>query len=154
MAISILEAAKHLGGQAGWSLSNLKMQKILYIAHMYHLGNYGSPLVLGLFEAWDYGPVHPDLYHRAKVFGADPVGNIFRSFKDLEDEGTEKRILDAAAEQLAKISSAQLIATTHREGGAWAKHYVPGVRGIEIPNEDILEEYRERRSMRNAGQSK
>lgn len=154
MTISILEAAKHLGKQAGWSLSNLKMQKILYIAHMYHLGNHDSPLVQGLFEAWDYGPVHPDLYHRAKVFGADPVGNIFRSFKALEDEATEKRILDAAAEQLAGISSAQLIATTHREGGAWAKHYVPGVRGIEIPNEDILEEYRERRSKGNAEQPK
>ena len=154
MAISILEAAKHLGKQAGWSLSNLKMQKILYIAHMYHLGNYDSPLVQGFFEAWDYGPVHPDLYHRAKVFGADPVGNIFHSFKDLEDEGTEKRLLDAAAKQLSVISSAQLIATTHREGGAWAKHYVPGVRGIEIPNEDILKEYRERRSMRNAGKRK
>lgn len=132
MAISIFEAAKHLGSQADWSLSNLKMQKILYIAHMYHLGIYdGSPLVRGLFEAWDYGPVHPDLYHRAKVFGADPVGNIFRSFKDLEDDGTEKRILDAAAEQLSVISSAQLIATTHREGGAWAKHYVPGGGRIE-----------------------
>ena len=154
MSISILEAAKHLGKQSGWSLSNLKMQKILYIAHMHHLGNFNSPLVQGLFEAWDYGPVHPDLYHRAKVFGADPVGNIFRSFENLEGSGSEKRILDAAAKQLAGISSAQLIATTHREGGAWAKHYVPGVRGIEIPNEDILEEYREFRSKKNAGQRK
>ena len=153
MTVSVFEAAKYLGKQSGWALSNLKMQKILYIAHMYHLGNYDSPLVQGLFEAWDYGPVHPDLYHRAKIFGADPVGNIFRSFRDLEGEGTEKRILDAAVEQLAGVSSAQLIATTHRKDGAWAKHYGPG-RGIEIPNEDILEEYRGRRSRRNAEQGK
>ena len=63
MAVFILEAAEHLGKQAGWSVSNLKMQKILYIAHQYHLGNYGEPLVHALFEAWDYRPVHPDLYH-------------------------------------------------------------------------------------------
>lgn len=152
MTISILQAAKHLSEQVGWSLSNLKIQKILYIAHMHHLGHYDTPLVQGLFEAWDYGPVHPTLYHRAKIFGSDPVGNIFRSFGILEEKRTEKRILDAAAEQLAGVSSAQLIATTHRKNGAWAKHYIPGAKGIEIPNEDILQEYRERRNIKSAGQ--
>lgn len=154
MTISIFEAAKHLGKQAGWSVSNLKMQKILYIAHMHHLGNYGEPLVHGLFEAWDYGPVHPDLYHHAKIFGADPVKNIFRSYKNLTNEKTEIEILDAAAEQLVDISGAQLVATTHRKGGAWEKNYLPGVKGMKIPNEDILEEYRQRREKKGARQGK
>ena len=154
MTVSVFAAAKHLGKQTDWSLSNLKMQKILYISHMHHLGHYSSPLVLGLFEAWDYGPVHPELYHRAKVFGADPVSNIFRSSSDIENEGTEKKILDAASTQLAGISNAQLIATTHRKGGAWAKFYKPGVRGIEIPNDDILEEYLMRMESRNGKKDK
>ncbi len=143
MAVSVLEAAKYLCKKTSWSLSNLKMQKILYVAHMYHLGNYDSPLVYNLFEAWDYGPVHPELYHYVKVFGADPVKNIFHSIQDLvEGSEAEQKILNAAAEQLADISSARLIATTHREDGAWAKHYIPGAKGIAIPNEDILQEYR------------
>ena len=56
MAISVLEAAKHIGARSHWSLSNLKMQKLLYIAHMFHLGIYNKPLVCEFFEAWDYGP--------------------------------------------------------------------------------------------------
>ena len=154
MPVSIFSAAKRLGEQTGWSLSNLKMQKIIYISHMHHLGIHESPLVHGLFEAWDYGPVHPVLYHCAKIFGADPIQNIFRSVQDLEDEGTEKTFLDAAAEQLACISNAQLIATTHREDRAWANCYIPGVKGIEIPNEDILIEYRKRMSENNAERHK
>ena len=60
MAVSALSAGKRLGKHSGWTLSNLAMQKLLYIAHMYHLGMYdATPLVTGHFEAWDYGPVHP-----------------------------------------------------------------------------------------------
>ncbi|RWO77206.1 type II toxin-antitoxin system antitoxin SocA domain-containing protein [Mesorhizobium sp.] len=67
MTLHVLSAAKHLAKQSGWSLSNLELQKILYLAHMFYLGRTGEPLVSGHFEAWDYGPVHPDLYHRVKV---------------------------------------------------------------------------------------
>mgnify|MGYP006283548483 CR=1 FL=1 len=77
MTVSVLSAAKRLAARSGWTLSNLELQKILYLAHMVHLGRTdGAPLVHGLFEAWDYGPVHPDLYHRVKIFGSSPVKNI------------------------------------------------------------------------------
>ena len=151
MTISILEAAKHIGARSHWSLSNLKMQKLLYIAHMFYLGIYNKPLVHEFFEAWDYGPVHPDLYHYAKVYGADPVGNIFNSIHELKDEETDISILDAVEEQLGKLSGAHLIAITHREDGAWAKNYRPGAKGVIIPNSDIIDEYRLRQSIKNEG---
>lgn len=28
--------------------------------------------------------------------------------------------------------------------GAWAKHYIPGARGVTIPNADIVDEYNKR----------
>lgn len=143
MTVSVFAAAKRLGEKSGWSLSNLEMQKLLYLAHMFHLGHHEEPLVSGLFEAWDYGPVHPSLYHRAKVFGSSPVENVFHSAPDLDD-GTEAELLDDAVEQLSHNRPGRLVAITHWDQGAWAKNYVPGERGIVIPNEDILEEYKER----------
>ena len=142
MAISVLSAAKFIGQSSGWSMWNLHMQKLLYIAHMFHLGQHdGEPLLEGHFEAWDYGPVHPVLYRKAKVFGADPVRNIFRSFPEVKD-GSEKETLEVALEGLKDCSGAKLVAITHRDEGAWAKHYAPGGCGT-IPNEDIIEEYRD-----------
>ncbi|MCC0048528.1 MAG: DUF4065 domain-containing protein [Rhodobiaceae bacterium] len=142
MSISILSAAKRLAEQSDWSLSNLKLQKILYLAHMFYLGRTeGEPLVRGEFEAWNYGPVHPDLYHKAKVFGSDPVKNIFHSIPEVPG-GAERDIIDEAFESLGSSGPGRLVAATHRKNGAWEKNFVPGEMHCIIPNEDILAEYR------------
>ena len=141
MSIHVLTATKYIAKRSDWSMSHLRIQKLIYLAHMFHLGkNEGAPLVDGFFEAWDYGPVHPVLYHKAKIFGAREVKNVFRSYHDLED-GSEKYCLDAIQDSLKDFTGAQLVTVTHREKGAWAKNYVPGARGVRISNEDILEEY-------------
>lgn len=141
MTVSVPSAAKRLAERSGWTLSNLELQKILYLAHMFHLGRTGRPLVPGHFEAWEYGPVHPDLYHRAKVFGSGHVQNIFHGSKDLEPS-PERDILDEAYDSLGKVGPGRLVNATHRKGGAWDANYLPGVRHCVIPNEDILKEYR------------
>ena len=143
MAVSTLAAAKRLCEKSGWSLSNLKLQKILYIAHMFHLGEMGEPLIAGEFQAWDYGPVEPNLYRKAKIFGSSPVKNIFSSAAALP-VCSEAEFLDQAAEKLGSKSPGQLVAITHWKDGAWAKNYIPGAIGVTIPDDDILAEYRAR----------
>ncbi|MBN9245177.1 MAG: DUF4065 domain-containing protein [Mesorhizobium sp.] len=141
MTVPVLSAARRLAERSGWSLSNLELQKILYLAHMFYLGRHGGePLVPGYFEAWDYGPVHPSLYHRAKIFGSDPVGNVFHEAPELP-AGPEREILDEAYDSLGKAGPGRLVNATHRRGGAWDTHYVPGERHCIIPNADILREY-------------
>lgn len=145
MAISVLSAAKHMGLHSQWSLSNLALQKLIYICQMLHLGQHGleKPLVYGSFEAWDYGPVHPNLYQQAKVYGADPVRNIFRNIEDVKADSSKAGLMDRIVDSLGNDTS-RLVAITHWKHGAWAKNYQPGIRGIVIPNEDILEEYNKR----------
>jgi len=139
--VSIFSAAKRLASYSGWSLSNLKIQKLIYLAHMFYMGrNDGDPLVSGRFEAWDYGPVNPDLYHLLKIYGANPVGNIFRGYPDVPDDAQGK-ILDEVYDAIGDRTAGKLVAATHRSGGAWEKHYSPGKRGISIPNDDIFQEY-------------
>ncbi|MBF9050661.1 DUF4065 domain-containing protein [Roseobacter sp. HKCCD9010] len=141
MAINVQAAARHMSQRSGWTLSNLQLQKLIYLAHMFYLGRTGGdPLVNGHFEAWDYGPVHPELYHRAKVFGAHPVKDVFSPHPSVA--GTpEAELLDEAYDALGSTRPGQLVNATHREGGAWAINYIPGTRRIPIPNTDILAEY-------------
>ena len=143
MLVSILSAAKRLGSHSGWALSNLTMQKIAYLAHMFHLGKIDEPLVSGHFEAWDYGPVHPQLYNAVKMFGSGSVESyVFNKVPEMEEcIGTQ--YLDTLTEKFGEKPS-ELISITHWEKGAWAKYYSPGLRGIIIPNKAIKDEYRER----------
>lgn len=141
MTVSVFAAAKRLCAKSGWTLTNLQAQKILYLAHMFYMGrNAGRSLVDGQFEAWDFGPVHPALYRRLRIFGRDSVQNIFHDAVDIPD-GPEAAIIDEAYEGLGHLGAGQLVSATHKPGGAWQKVYQPGVMGIPIPNQAILDEY-------------
>jgi len=144
MSVSVLAAARHIGVLSGWTKTNLELQKIVYIAHMLHLGEKNLPLIDGHFEAWHFGPVHPRLYQQAKAFGADPVQDIFVNEPLLQDGSYEKGTLDNAYSQVGEYESARLIAITHVDYGAWAKNYKRGGAFVVIPEKDIIDEYRER----------
>src|SRR5882757_6997431 len=57
----------------GHHISNLKLQKLLFLCHAFYLVETGRPLVRGSFEAWQYGPVHREAYDAFKVYGAKPI---------------------------------------------------------------------------------
>lgn len=147
MTLSVSQAAKALGTYSNWSISNLKMQKMLYFAHMFFLGRHEDPLIDEEFEAWDYGPVLPSLYKQVKFFGADNIVDIFQDDDSFpltpEDQKIkpEYQILKEVADLLAHRPAGQLVSITHRQEGAWAKHYRSDARSVRIPNSDILEEY-------------
>ncbi|MFP4097405.1 MAG: Panacea domain-containing protein [Alphaproteobacteria bacterium] len=142
MTISATAAAKKICELGDWQVTNLQLQKILYLAHMVFLGNNnGKPLIGSSFEAWDYGPVVPELYHDAKKYGSKPIRMGFHSLQNISGTPEEAEIERACSSLLAK-SASRLVDFTHRPGGAWDKNYVPGARGVIIPNQDILDEYR------------
>ncbi|MGR3823840.1 MAG: Panacea domain-containing protein [Salipiger marinus] len=123
-------------------MTNLKLQKLLYLAHMVHLGEHDEPLVHGQFEAWDYGPVHPVLYRKARVFGSDPVKDVFPNERPLAVGSSERDTVDEAYQQLGRLPAGTLVNITHKPGGAWYSNYAPGHRHITIPDRDILREFR------------
>lgn len=146
MTVSALSAARTLCEMRDWQLSNLALQKILYIAHMAHLGRSHAPLFAERIEAWDYGPVVPVVYQRVRGFGSDPIKNVFHWVSDIPKGTKEYDVLAETEKATRDLSPRQLVSITHWPDGAWAKVYRPGARGIVIPDEDILDEYRKRRA--------
>lgn len=143
MTISSASAARTLCELRNWTLSNLEIQKILYLAHMFYMGRTGEPLVNETFQAWDYGPVLPTVYARVRGYGSAPVENVFFRVPPVAPETQEYAAIREAAEGTRGLRAGRLVALTHTEGGAWARNYQEGVRGIEIPNADIIAEYRQ-----------
>jgi uncharacterized phage-associated protein len=142
MPVTALQATKIICQAADWRLSNLHVQKILYLAHMAVLrrtkGSHG--IIIGEpFQAWDYGPVIPQIYHKLKIYGAKPVQNIFRSVNIEVVDDEDRKFLESFVHSLDNVSAARLVHATHRPGGAWSKCYQAG-GSVPIPNKLIFEE--------------
>ena len=128
-----------------WRVSNLQIQKILYLVQMVHMGrNHGKSLFSGAFEAWDYGPVEPDVYRRVRMFGAGPIQNVFFNALAFRVDDVRKALIDEVCVDLLRKKPGELVEITHWEKGAWATHYEPGTKGIKIPDSDIFKEYTDR----------
>lgn len=141
--MSALQAAETLIEIGGRSFSNLQIQKLLYLAQMFHLGEYGTPMFDDDFEAWKLGPVIPSIYRRAKIYGSKPVAKLFSDMK-LPEGSTGRAMLERVLKELPDKSPWKLVAITHWDKGAWAKNYSQGDFGSEIPKADILDEYKSR----------
>ena len=142
MTIATDSVARAACEARGWTLSNLALQKTLYIMHMVHLGRTGQPLLPETFEAWNYGPVLPHLYRQCVMFGAKPVKDVFYRAQQLPK--LEADLVREASDYLAPMTPGQMVDLTHWEGGAWAAVYQPGIKHIPIPNSLIADEYRKR----------
>jgi uncharacterized phage-associated protein len=139
MAISATKALRRICELKDWSITNLQANKLLYFAHMIALGEKKEPLVSSHFEAWALGPVLPDAYHKAKMFGDKPIKSFIFSGRG-ELQGWED-IFERTLEEVGELTGSRLVAESHWSKGAWAAHYRPGAKGIEIPNDDIAAEY-------------
>ena len=58
----------------GDSISNMKLQKLLYYCQGFHLASFeGAALFDEKVEAWEHGPVVPVVWRRFREFGRDPI---------------------------------------------------------------------------------
>jgi uncharacterized phage-associated protein len=98
---------------AGDSISNLKLQKLLYYAQGVNLALNDAPLFPETIEAWTHGPVVPYVYHQYKQHGGAPIPvervNLEEYPKDLRD------LLDEVNEVFGQFSASKLRAMTHSE---------------------------------------
>lgn len=111
-------------------ISNLSLNKIMFFAHTEYLLRFDEKLVQDSFEAWQFGPVLPVIYHQFKKNGDRPIGNraTFICHKTGEDrifswECLENHvdILSSVLNQYGRMSSYALVQLSHIRGGPWDK---------------------------------
>ena len=102
--------------ETGESITNLKLQKLVYYAQAWYLANYGKPLFADDFQAWIHGPVIPDLYQTYKTFGSGPIVTAFQ-LKDIEKDldSDTAEYLNEVAKVYMPFGGYQLEMMTHKE---------------------------------------
>lgn len=138
-------------------ISPLRIQKLVYISHGWHLAlSGGKPLVSDEYvEAWQYGPVFPSVYHEFKHYGASPILDYATEYELM---GTNFKLVTPRVEPddvnavafLGRVwkvygdySGLQLSGMTHAPGTPWDIVWKKnkGMRNVHIPNELIRKHY-------------
>src|SRR5712691_11530985 len=73
-ALTVANTFLDLATQEGKYVTNMKLQKLVYIAHGYYLAyRAGEPLIFEDVKAWQWGPVIVELYEALRQYGAHIV---------------------------------------------------------------------------------
>ena len=121
--------------EANKSVSNLKLQNILYFIQAEFLISKGEPCFNETIEAWDFGPVVPDVYHRYKVYGGANIPTVFAGHTGYTFTESDKALIDGIIDKCAKYSAATLVDITHHQA-PWKKAYCQ-YAGAIITNSSI-----------------
>lgn len=130
----------------------MKLQKLIYFAHGWHLAVCSLPLIDEPVEAWQYGPVIPSVYHEFKRFGAKPISEPAFQIKggvldvpSVPSSLTETAaVLDRVWQVYKHYSGIQLSNLTHRDNTPWSatRKAATQPRGVDIPDREISAYFR------------
>ena len=152
-SLSIANYFLSLSFKEGNLVSPMKLVKLVYIAHGWHLGLTSRPLIKETTEAWMYGPVVPVIYRAFKPYGNKPIKRLY--FESPEVIGDYNRInhsnglpdfLTEVWNKYKTFSATQLSDLTHQMNtpwfDTWHKNHGAIRSGAVIPNDSIMEHYK------------
>ena len=123
------------------AISNLKLQKILYFVQAEFLVTKNQPCFNETIEAWDFGPVVPEAYHRYKAYGAGNIPIIAISLDRPLISESDQELINGIVDECVQYSASALVDITHRQT-PWKKSYKAGFN-CPITNESIEHFFKE-----------
>lgn len=133
----------------GRTLSVMSLLKLTYIAHGWHLESQSAPLFDNRVEAWQYGPVIPDVYSDFRRQGLT-VGRPVTSVPQCDFDPADESLLEQVWKIYGALPAFRLSDLTHVAGGPWDVASRMGGHYARIPNELIAGHYSELRKRAEA----
>ena len=96
----------------GDTISNLKLQKMMYYQQGFHLAYFGTPLFDEDIVAWQYGPVVPSVYQEYKSFESNSISTSKEGISLSDDE---EELFNNVYEEYNQFSAVALMKMTHEE---------------------------------------
>ena len=133
--VDILDGARYFVylsyGTKRYSLTQLKLQKLLYLAQGWSYVWDGRAAFADDFEAWQYGPVNEKVYQTFKKYGRSEIPQEEGSFA--MDDYDVRETITAVWSEYGRMTAYDLVELTHHQQ-PWRDAYD---RGIRITNNSI-----------------
>lgn len=146
-ALQIANAFIKKANFEGKEISNLKLQKLIFIANGIYLvtSDKQKPLILEKISVWPYGPVVASVYHSFKNYGNSKITSL-----SIEEQlNMWKHTLSDEAEQSIEmawsigkdVDPIKLSNWTHDENSPWSKAKMES--NDEIPDDYIVDYFKQ-----------
>ena len=123
---------------AGYPVSNLQLQKILYFIQVEYYRRKGTPLFGDDFRAWQYGPVVPEIYRLFSIWGGSKISTkITAETNTVSAEVAE--IIDPVISEYRQKNPWDLVEEAHKKDSPWDETMVKCGNDAIIPKELIRE---------------
>lgn len=105
----------------GHDLTPMKLIKLCYISHGWHLGIYGEPLLDEPVFAWKYGPVVNNVYQAFKHYGNARISEYANTQRGIvmPEENKTEAFLQKIWDVYKGFSGTQLSTMTHQKDTPW-----------------------------------
>lgn len=157
-SVSIANEFLKLPGASG-GLTQMQLQKLAFIANGWNTVINDRPLIGEQPQAWDYGPVYPDLYDHTKYFGKEKIGRLItpdddqaakfflRSRPKAEPYEAnlsirEGQVVTNVWKRYGNMTGIALSRLTHQPGTPWYETFNNDGKNEPIPLELIADHYR------------
>lgn len=125
-------AASQSKAGSGDLMTNLRLQKLLYFVQGWSLARRGKPLFDAPLEAWQYGPVVPEVYRAYSSNGNRGI----ESSGDFDATALTPEECDLVLDvmrEYGKYSTGMLVELSHAPGAPWSR----AKQSCVIPQEQI-----------------
>ena len=138
-------------------VTNLSLNKIVYLAIERALVEKGVLLSSAKIEAWKHGPVFREIYHDKKSEHADPIMRTITRFDlssrtfieaDFDFSDQDIHFLESIFGDYGSLRAGRLVDITHAKGSPWEIVWSSSKKvnfGMEISKETILQRAPKRR---------
>ena len=124
---AVVNCMLQYGQGKNWELTNLKLQKLAYLAQGLWLAEHeASPLFKERIEAWPYGPLIPDLYGVLRKYGRKEVTLPIACTDEIPAESDAAEHIHEVMDAFANKSASTLIKISHMSGSPWAQAWRSG----------------------------
>ena len=126
-------------------LTNMQLQKLVFIANGYSLVLLERPLFYHNSHAWQFGPVIPKLYKTLQKYGSGFVSD-FLPLPDpnetaISEDSEEYELIVGVWGAYGHLTGSQLSGLTHKEGTPWSETWSKSKFAV-IDNELIANHYK------------
>jgi uncharacterized phage-associated protein len=142
-SLAVANKILQIAWQKKKSLTIMQLIKLVYISHGWSLALLNRPLVSDRVEAWQHGPVYPEIYNEFRGSGWQP---IMRTAKDAlsgvaadsDFDDDDHSIMEKVVESYGNFHAFELSARTHQPGTPWFDTYDGGEGKFAVIRNDLI----------------